>query len=262
MRDVRPPPQLLLQSVTKSFGALRVVDRIDLSVRGGSICGLIGPNGAGKSTLFALATGILAVDSGAVIFEGQDITRLSPVARARLGLARTFQVPREFRHLSLRQNLMVAKPDQAGEHLLNVFLRPSRVKKEEAELSIEVDNLISFFGLQRVRDEAAGRLSGGQKKLLELGRALMLKPRLVLLDEPFAGVNPVMLKEICGKILALRQRGTSFLIVEHNLSALASIADTLYVVDRGQMIGEGTPQSVLQDAKVRDAYLGGALAAC
>lgn len=262
MRDVRDTPLLLLSDVTKTFGVLKAVDRATVNVRSGTICGLIGPNGAGKSTLFAVATGILTAESGSVMFEGQDISRLSPIARARLGLARTFQVPREFRHLTLHQNMMVAGQKQLGDSLLNVFLRPSQIRHQEQALTDEVDHLITFLGLRKVRDEAAGRLSGGQKKLLELGRALMLKPRLVLLDEPFAGVNPVMIGEICDRISALRNQGVSFLIVEHNLPALSSIAETMYVMDRGRMIGEGTPQSVLEDANVRDAYLGGAMAPC
>ena len=262
MRDVSRPPKLALQGISKSFGHFRAVDDVSLTVSSGAICGLIGPNGAGKSTLFAVATGLLQPQGGTVFFDGVNITHRSSMGRAGMGLARTFQVPREFAHLSVHQNLTVARPGKSGDRMIAEILRPGRVRAEEAELAAEADAHIRFLGLERVRDEGAGRLSGGQKKLLELGRALMLKPSLILLDEPFAGVNPVLIGTICEKLLELRATGLSFLIVEHNLPALSSIADTMFVMDRGRLIGEGTPESVLADRTVRSAYLGERTAAC
>lgn len=254
--------QFDLSQISKSFGAFQVLENVSLKVEKGTLCGLIGPNGAGKSTLFAIATGIISSDRGRVHFNGSDITSVSAVRRARLGLARTFQIPREFRHLTVHQNLAVAAVGQSGDRLMNVFFRPSAVRKEEIEISARVDRLIDFLGLRRVRDTAAGNLSGGQKKLLELGRALMLEPQLVLLDEPFAGVNPIMISEICSRIRTLCAQGISFLIVEHNLPALSSLVATMYVMDHGRIIGYGAPDTILKDEKVRDAYLGGAVAAC
>lgn len=242
-----------------AFGGFRVLDGVSLAVKDSEIAGLIGPNGAGKSTFFAVATGFEMPLSGTVTLLGRDITREGPVARARLGLGRTFQVPREFRHLTVRENMMAAAPGQAGEQLFDLFLRPGRVAAQECALRDKVDELLDFLNLARVADTPSGQLSGGQKKLLELGRVLMTEPELVLLDEPFAGVNPVLIEEISGRIRVLNAKGTAFLIVEHNLKALSDIASTIHVMDRGRMIAAGAPADVLADVTVREAYMGGVL---
>jgi len=250
---------LEVERVSKAYGGLAVVEDVSLTVPRGGLIGLIGPNGAGKSTLFALISGFQPADRGGIRFDGRPLDGLSPPARVRLGLGRTFQVPREFRHLTVRENLKAAAPAQSGEELAALFFQPARVRAEEAALAARADAMIDFLNLGAVRDRPAGLLSGGQKKLLELGRVLMLEPRCILLDEPFAGVNPVLIEELGARILSLNARGIAFLIVEHNLDALARLVSTLYVMDRGRILAHGAPDAVLADAAVREAYLGGVL---
>lgn len=249
---------LALSSLAKSFGGFRAVDDVSLSVPAGGLVGIIGPNGAGKSTLFSLISGFLPPDAGTVSLNGEDITRLAAHERARRGMVRTFQVPREFAHLTVRENLMAAAPGQSGETLRGLFLRPSRVRTEEAAIAARVADTIAFLRLDKVADTASGKLSGGQKKLLELGRALMTEPSLILLDEPFAGVNPVLVAALSEHIRALNGRGIGFLIIEHDLPALTRLVPTLHVMDRGRLLASGAPAEVLASAEVREAYLGGA----
>jgi branched-chain amino acid transport system ATP-binding protein len=174
-------------------------------------------------------------------------------------MVRTFQVPREFRHLTVRENLMVAAPGQTGENLLNLFTRPGQIRRDEARIAKEVRDVLEFLRLADVADLPSGSLSGGQKKLLELGRALMVSPKLILLDEPFAGVNPVLIATIAERIRELNVRGIGFLIIEHDLAALTRLVPQLAVMDRGRIIARGAPGKVLEDPIVREAYLGGAL---
>jgi branched-chain amino acid transport system ATP-binding protein len=249
---------LSLSSVAKSFGGFKAVDDISLEVPIGGLVGIIGPNGAGKSTLFSLITGFLAPDAGTVSLRGEDITRLATHERARRGMVRTFQVPREFSHLTVRENLMVAAPGQSGETLRGLFLRPATVRAEEAAIAARVADTIALLRLEPVADMPAARLSGGQKKLLELGRALMTNPSLILLDEPFAGVNPVLIEALSELIRRLNARGTGFLIIEHDLPALTRLVTTLHVMDRGRLLASGAPAEVLAAPEVREAYLGGA----
>jgi branched-chain amino acid transport system ATP-binding protein len=252
------PPVLEVDRVSKSFGGFRALNDVSLSVPAGGLVGLIGPNGAGKSTLFSIITGFIAPSHGTIRLRGNPIDTLSPFARARAGMVRTFQVPREFSHLSVRENLMAAIPDQAGEHLFDLFFRPGQVRIQEEQGAALVEETIEFLKLKRIADQSAGKLSGGQKKLLELGRVLMTKPSVILLDEPFSGVNPVLIAEIIDRIAALNERGISFLVIEHDLEALTRLVARLTVMDYGTVIAEGAPQAVLADAKVRAAYLGGA----
>jgi branched-chain amino acid transport system ATP-binding protein len=249
--------RLEIESLTMAYGGLKVVDNLSFTMPAGDIVGVIGPNGAGKSTMFSIITGFLVADAGEVRFRGETVTALSPVARAKSGMVRTFQVPREFSHLTVRENLLAAAPSQSGERLLDLFFRPSRVNSEEALLAKRVDALLEFLKLGKVAGTPAGRLSGGQKKLLELGRALMTGAKLILLDEPFAGVNPVLIEEISQRILELNADGVGFLIIEHDLGALTRIVSTLHVMDRGGLIASGRPAEVLKDPIVREAYLGG-----
>lgn len=248
---------LQVSGMRKSYGGLMVLDDVRLEVPAGGLVGLIGPNGAGKSTLFAVISGFQAAEAGSIAFDGVPLDGLSPQQRVRRGLGRTFQVPREFHRMSVRDNVMAAAPHQSGEALLSLFFRPGRVRAEERSVRERADRWLSFLGLESLADEPAAQLSGGQKKLLELGRALMVEPRCILLDEPFAGVNPVLIKELGRMVRELNERGIAFLIVEHNLEALSRLVGTLYVMDRGRILACGEPNVVLRDATVREAYLGG-----
>jgi branched-chain amino acid transport system ATP-binding protein len=190
---------------------------------------------------------------------GRTLDGTGPVERARAGMVRTFQVPREFRHMTVRENLCAAAPDQPGEHLINLVLRRARVRAREREVREQAEQVLTFLKLGHVADVPSGRLSGGQKKLLELGRVMMLRPRIVLLDEPFAGVNAVLIAEIMDRIRELHARGVGFLIIEHDLDALANLVDDMHVLDHGSLLASGPPQMVLADPRVREAYLGGAV---
>lgn len=248
---------LEISGLTKAYGGFVVLDGVSMTVPTDGLCGLIGPNGAGKSTLFSAISGFLSINDGTVTLDGRRIERLSALARARLGLVRTFQVPREFQHLTVLENLCVAAPKQTGERLWSVFLSPARIRQEEERIRAEAEGWLDFLNLRRVENARAGGLSGGQKKLLELGRVLMLKPRTILLDEPFAGVNPVLIGEIAEKIAELHRRGIGFVIVEHHLHALSTLVHDLYVMDRGAILAHGDPHTVLSDRAVREAYMGG-----
>lgn len=251
---------LNINDMSKAYSGLVVVDKVSIRLDDGEMIGVIGPNGAGKSTLFSLVTGFLEANDGDVVLDGRSLGRRSAAERARHGMVRTFQVPREFANMTVRENLMAAAPRQSGENLINAFFRPRLVAVQEKEISARVDETIAFLKLERVADSPAGRLSGGQKKLLELGRALMTGARVILLDEPFAGVNPVLIEELSSKIRELNARGIGFLIIEHDLGALSRLVSKLYVMDRGRLIASGTPQEVLADPLVREAYIGGGLA--
>ncbi len=246
-----------ISNLSKSFGGLTVLDQLTLNVATTELAGLIGPNGAGKSTLFAVISGFESPDQGGIRFAGRDLTHLSAPARARLGLSRTFQVPRPFAHLTVRQNLAAAALGQSGERLLGVFLRPGQVRRQEAAIGHRVAELLDFLTLDRVAEQRAGELSGGQRKLLELGRALMTEPRLLLLDEPFAGVNPTLIEVIADRIRALHRRGIGVLVVEHNLQALQSLVGRMIVMDWGRILADDRPEVVLSDPTVQDAYIGG-----
>ncbi|HVO89501.1 MAG TPA: ATP-binding cassette domain-containing protein [Casimicrobiaceae bacterium] len=247
---------LALQNLSKAWGGLRVLDDVSLRVDGTGLTGLIGPNGAGKSTLFAAISGNVPVDRGSVSFGAQVLDHMAPSERARTGVMRTFQVPRPFARMSVRDNLVVASPRQPGESLRNVFFRPQRVRTREAELSARADEVLSELKLTALAKQDAGQLSGGQLKLLELGRLLMADAKLILLDEPFAGVNPVLAEELAERIRALNASGIGFFIVEHNLTALARLVTTLHAMSNGRVLASGTPDAVLADPAVRSSYLG------
>lgn len=249
--------QLATEGVSLSYGDFRVLDAVTLSMSLDGLHGMIGPNGAGKSTLFAVLSGFLQPSAGHVVFDGAVLRGPHPAARARLGLGRTFQIPREFAHLTVRQNLMVAPRDQPGESLLPLFFAPGRVRRAEAEIADRAAHILDFLKLNAVADKPAGGLSGGQKKLLELGRALMTDPKFILLDEPYAGVNPVLIEEISQRIREVnRERGIGFLIIEHNLMALNRLVSDLYVLDGGRLLAHGAPDEVLAQPRVREAYMG------
>ena len=239
------------------FGGIRAVDGASLTIEGGSITGLIGPNGAGKTTLFNVIAGLHAPTSGRVYLEDDDITGLPPHRLFARGVLRTFQIAHEFSTLTVRENLMTVPAAQSGEHLPNVWLRPGKIRAEEAALRAKADEVIEFLKLDPVADELAGNLSGGQKKLVELGRTMMAEPRVVLLDEVGAGVNRTLLKEIAGAILRLNlHRGYTFCIIEHNMELISLLCDPVIVMVEGKVLTQGSAPEVQSDERVVEAYLG------
>jgi branched-chain amino acid transport system ATP-binding protein len=242
--------------IHKRFGGIQVLAGAWLKVPEQRIIGIIGPNGAGKSTFLAVLSKFIEPERGRIRLFGRDITSASPHQIARREMVRTFQVPREFARLTVLQNLMVAPKGQIGESVLAAWLRWDRVKAQERQLREKAEEVIRFLRLEAVRDLPAGRLSGGQKKLVELGRALMLDPRLLLLDEPFSGVNPVMIDQIIARLFELKQRGLSLVVVEHNMYAVQTLCDEVYVMADGRILTHGAPRTVFSDARVLEAYLG------
>ena len=250
---------LIVEDVSKTFGGLQVLRNVSLSVPSGAMTGIIGPNGAGKSTLFAVIGGSVPADDGTVSFVGTTLGGLSPQQRTALGLVRTFQVPRPFSQLTVRDNLAVAAPGQFGETFVGALLGRERVRAEQKAIAENVDELLRFLNLTNVADVPSGKLSGGQRKLLELGRVLMLKCKLILLDEPFAGVNPVLFDEISTRLIELNRRGIGLLIIEHNIQALARLVGHIYVLNDGAILAQGTPDEVISSEAVQRAYMGDAV---
>jgi branched-chain amino acid transport system ATP-binding protein len=236
---------------------MRVTRDVSLEAPAGRITGIIGPNGAGKSTLINMIGGLLRPDSGRVLLEGQDLTGLPPHQRARLGLVRTFQLARELGELTVLENLLLARQNQTGESVIKAFTRRSEVKREERAAGLRAKQLLEKVGLWRLADERASALSGGQKKLLELSRALMLDPKIILLDEPAAGVSPPMRVEISKVIRGLCDEGLTFVVVEHDMDMVASLCHRVYVIAEGVNLTSGTFTEVVADQRVVDAYLGG-----
>ncbi len=249
---------LELSGVTRRFGGAWAVDGVSLHIPPGRITGLIGPNGAGKTTLFNLIAGSLRPTAGAIRFEGRDIAHAPPHRRAALGLGRTFQIPRPFAAMTVLENVLLAALHQRGERAFANWLAPRAVAAEERRNIVRAREIIDFLALGRLAAAPASVLSGGQRKLLELARVLMAEPRLVLLDEPAAGVNPTLLETIIERIRELHARGISFLIVEHNLDLVARLCGEVHVMAGGRLLASGPPEAVTRDARVIEAYLGGA----
>ena len=247
---------LEVSGLVKAFGNLLAVDGVDLAIDGGTITGLIGPNGAGKTTLFNLIAGTLAPEAGAIRFLGERIDRLTPDRIFARGLARTFQVPRPFPQMTVLENLMLASPRQAGERFWNNWVRPGRVRGEERRARESAMEVLELCALADKAGETAGRLSGGQQKLLELARVLIAEPKLILLDEPAAGVNPVLLETLVDRIVRLNRRGVTFLVIEHNLDLVMSVCRPIAVMAQGRLIYHGNAAGVRKDRRVLDAYLG------
>ena len=247
-------------ALTKSFGGNRAVDGVSFTVARGTITGLIGPNGAGKTTLFNCLAGLMRPTSGALSLEGGRIDGLAPDAVFRRGLARTFQIPRPFPEMTVLENVMVAPLDQAGERFWANWLAPGRVARQERAVAERARHWLDFVGLAGLAHQPARVLSGGQRKLLELARVLVAEPRLILLDEPGAGVNPTLLDQIVERIAALNRQGVTFLIIEHNMDLVMSLCRPVLVMAQGRLIASGTAAEVRADPRVVEAYLGGAIA--
>ena len=248
---------LEVRDLVKEFGGLRVLDGVSFTVRAGTITGLIGPNGAGKTTLFDTIAGVHRPDAGSIFFEEKAIGGLPPWRIFDAGLVRTFQIPRPFARMTVLENCMLAAQGQAGERFWNNWFARGRVRAQESALREQAREVLDFVGLERLSGEFARNLSGGQQKLLELARVLMAEPRLVLLDEPGAGVNPVLLETIADKLRELCRRGITFLVIEHNMDLIMSLCDPILVLAQGRLLLEGAPETVRSDARVLEAYLGG-----
>ena len=248
---------IAVENLHKNFGGVRAVNGASLSVQPGSITGLIGPNGAGKTTLFNVIAGLYQPTSGKVLLDGEDITSLKPYELFHKGVLRTFQLAHEFSTLTVRDNLMMVPPNQAGESLLNTWFKPSLVKADEEEIRSKADEVIRFLELEQVADEFAGNLSGGQKKLLELGRTMMVDAKIVFLDEVGAGVNRTLLRKIGDAIIKLNEeRNYTFCLIEHDMEFVARLCDPVICMAEGAVLTEGTINEVKNNEQVIEAYLG------
>jgi branched-chain amino acid transport system ATP-binding protein len=237
------------------FGGVAAVDGVSITAGPGSITGLIGPNGAGKTTLFNLIAGAIRPAGGVIRFDGRTLTNRPAQARLAAGLGRTFQIPRPFPQLTVLENLMVAAPHGA---MLAAALAPRRTRAHELAARDRAMDILERLALARLAREQARVLSGGQRKLLELGRVLMARPRMILLDEPAAGVNPALLETIGQHLAALRDEGIGLLMVEHNMGFISGLCDRVYAMESGRIIAEGSPDAVLADPRVAASYLGAA----
>jgi ABC-type branched-subunit amino acid transport system ATPase component len=247
---------LSVQNVVKSFGGFRALNGCQLEIRPGGITGIMGPNGAGKSTLFNVVAGLIPPDEGQVVFEGQDVSGLRPHRLAARGLVRTFQISRELGELTVLENMLLGRPRQSGERVSLFFLRGGRVRDEEAAAIEKARGLLEQVDLWQLANEPARNLSGGQKKLLEISRALMLDPKIILLDEPTAGVSPLMSQVLGRTISQLRDRGLTFAIIEHDMDMIAELCSPIYVLAEGRTLTSGTFREVAANADVMKAYLG------
>lgn len=250
---------LSLNGVSRSFGDFKAVDDVSLKIREGSITGLIGPNGAGKSTLFNVIAGELSPTGGSVDFLGTNVSRLAPDERFALGLGRTFQIPRPFGRMSVLENVMLAPMGQTGETLLGAVLGKSRIRDQEEAIRKKAFEVLDFLTLRHVADQPAAKISGGQMKLLELARVLMGDPRLILLDEPAAGVNPALTEILIEKIEELNRNGKTFLIIEHDMDFVMRHCDPIIAMAEGQAVFEGTSVEAQSNPILLDAYLGAPL---
>jgi branched-chain amino acid transport system ATP-binding protein len=243
--------------VTKAFGSFKAVDAASVTLEQGDILGLIGPNGAGKSTFLAVLAGTLPATSGTIVFEGEDITHLPAYQRARRRLVRTFQLPSEFAQLTVLENLLVAAPSNKGDSLFGALMGKRYWDVDEHRLIDEARGLLKRFGMSAKESDYAGTMSGGQKRLIEIMRALMLHPRLLLLDEPMSGVHPKIVEEIQHYLQDLRAGGLTILMVEHELHMVERLCDTVVVMAQGKVIGSGTMASLRRQQEIVDAYLVG-----
>jgi neutral amino acid transport system ATP-binding protein len=254
-RVAKPDPILVVDSVVRRFGGLTAVDVDHLEVQRGVITALIGPNGAGKTTFFNLLTNFDKPDTGTRVFDGHDIGDVPAHRIANYGMVRTFQLTKALSKLSCIDNMKLGATDQKGESLWRGLL-PFLWRGQEAEIEARADALLERFKMDHMREEYAGTLSGGQRKLLEMARALMVQPTMVMLDEPMAGVNPALTQSLLGHITDLRDQGMTVLFVEHDMDMVQEISDWVIVMAEGRIIAEGPPGSIGQNQAVVDAYLG------
>jgi branched-chain amino acid transport system ATP-binding protein len=246
-----------VKNLSKNFGGIKAVNNASLVIKKGSITGLIGPNGAGKTTLFNVIAGVYPPSHGFVFLEDEDITQLPPHELFNRGLMRTFQIAHEFSSLTVRENLMMVPANQSGEKLIDIWLRPSKIKLEEKQIVEKASNVMDFLQLSALADEFAGNLSGGQKKLLELGRTMMVEPKIVFLDEVGAGVNRTLLSTIGDAILRLnRDLGYTFCMIEHDMEFIAKLCDPVIVMAEGTVLTEGSADEIKKNNSVIEAYLG------
>ena len=246
-----------VKNVVKHFGGVVAVDGVDMKIERGSITGLIGPNGAGKTTLFNLIAGNIVPDEGSIYLDGEDVTGLKPYELFSKGLLRTFQISHEFHSLSVLDNLMMVPSLQIGESLLGAWFKREKVVRQEAEMRGKAEEVISFLNMGHLANELAGNLSGGQKKLLELGRTMMVSPKVVILDEVGAGVNRTLLKEIGDAILSMnRERGFTFCMIEHDMDFISRLCDPVVVMAEGKILAQGSAEEIKANEDVIEAYLG------
>jgi branched-chain amino acid transport system ATP-binding protein len=248
---------LAVEGVRRSFGSLVAVDGVSFGIEAGETVGMIGPNGAGKTTTFNCISSVIDSDAGTVRFDGADVTGVPPYALARRGMVRTFQQTRELETVTVADNMLLAAPKHPGERAWHAVGRTSTSAQREAAARERAMELLEVFDIAGMVEEYAGNLSGGQRKLLELARSLMLDPKLLMLDEPFAGVNPSLTNEIVGHIEALNDEGMTLLIIEHELETLTDLVDRLIVLADGQVLATGPPAAIMENEEVIDAYLGG-----
>ncbi|MFS8896530.1 ABC transporter ATP-binding protein [Synechococcus sp. R3-13] len=248
---------IVIDDISKRFGGISAVDHCSFRIETGRITGLIGPNGAGKTTLFNIIAGFIRPSSGRIWLDGEDITGLPPYHLFRRGLVRTFQIPREFGRMTVLENLMVVPPNQIGENLFATWFGWRRVQRQERNLQARAEEVLERLNLIHLRDQLAITLSGGQKKLLELGRTLMTDARVILLDEPGAGVNRTLLADLMRFIEYLnRERGCTFCIIEHDLDLVTRLCDHVVVMAAGKVLTQGSMEEIKQNPAVREAYLG------
>lgn len=252
---------LTASGVTKTFGGITAVDGMNLDVSAGSMTALIGPNGAGKSTMFNLLTGVYTPNAGRIVFDGTDITGKRPSDIADLGLVRSFQIARELRRMTVMENVMLAAPDQLGESFARATLPilRKRVNDQEREIRDRAWETLEFFEIDHLAGDYAGTLSGGQRKLLEMARVLMTEPKMVLLDEPLAGVNPTLENKLLDRLHRLKDEGYTFLIVEHDMEVIMNHCDPIIVMHQGRPLIRGDAETVQNDTRVLEAYLGGSV---
>jgi neutral amino acid transport system ATP-binding protein len=250
-------PLLEIDEVVKRFGGIRAVDGATMAIHAGTITALIGPNGAGKTTLFNLVTGFYTGDRGEIRFDGESVFGHPPYAIARKGMVRTFQITKALAAMPVIDNMTLAAPDQPGERFRNIVFRPGTARAREREVREQALELLEVFNLTELADAYGGTLSGGQRKLLELARALMARPKLLLLDEPMAGINPTLGRRLLDHMQRLRnEEGVTFLFIEHDMEVVMNHADRVVVMAEGRVIAEGEPHEVRNDKRVIDAYLG------
>ena len=248
---------IVVDNLVKTFGGFHAVDGASLRIEPGTITGLIGPNGAGKTTLFNVIAGVLKPTSGRVTMQGEDITGLPPHELFHKGLLRTFQIAHEFSSMTVRENLMMVPADQSGETLWNTWFGRKRIADEERALRAKADEVIEFLTIDHLKDEKAGNLSGGQKKLLELGRTMMVDARIVFLDEVGAGVNRTLLNTIGDAIIRLNaERNYTFVVIEHDMDFIGRLCNPVICMAEGHVLAEGTLEEIKANEQVIEAYLG------